>query len=339
MRRFVAVTLMLAACSGGAGGPPVVETATSPSTATSEANRTSTPTPPTTVATTFEVVLFDGEVLDLARDRRIPYRVYAPIGTTAAVPVVLVSHGGTGHEWGSRTGGHLGSTFAAGGYLAIHVGHLPSRRLAQHRIDRPADVSFLLDRLADNTLPLPAEFSGTADLSRVGHTGHSFGAYTSHALAGATFDRTFTDERIDAIAPISPQGPDQFRAFDRGPNDNTWRTVTVPVYGLIGGDEVDSNAVDSIVRPGWRLVPFERYPGTSDTLVTIIDGQDHRDMWSSGGPDVETFVATNILRFFDVYVRGDADADACLIGDGTLPGVTTQRRPATSGSRLTACVG
>lgn len=337
---LLALGAVLASCSGDATPAPTAPDAT----VAPAPNPAPTPAPTMPTGSTepapnrpFEVVTLDAEVVDAARDRRIPYRVYAPAGLPGAAPIILVSHGGTGNALGSRTGQHLGRTFAAGGYLAVHVGHLPSRPGTQHRIDRPADVSHLLDRLADGTLPLPAGFPGQPDLARVGHTGHSFGAYTAHALAGATFDRTFTDERVLAIAPISPQGPGQFRAFDRGPQDNTWRTVTVPVYGLVGGDELDSNAVDSIVRPGWRLIPSQRYPGTADTFLTVIDGLDHRDMWSTGTPDVEAFVATQIMRFFDVYVRGDPVVDACSIGEGSLPGASTQRRAASSGSRLAAC--
>jgi hypothetical protein len=315
----------------------VVSTTTTTTTTTITATVTTSPSTPEDGVASFDVVTGDGEVLDASRERLILYRVYAPAGAAGPVPVILVSHGGTGSERGHRSAGHLGSTFATGGYLAIHVGHLPSTRPGQHRIDRPADISFVLDRLADGTLALPGGFEGEPDLQRVGHTGHSFGAYTSHAVAGATYDRTFTDERVDAIAPISPQGPDQFGAFDRGPDDNTWLTVALPAYNLVGGDEVDSNAVDTIVRPGWRLVPFERYPGTSDTFLTVIDGQDHRDMWSTGSDEVEQFVAEQILRFFDVYVRDDGTIDACTIGEGGLDGSTTRRRAAASETRLDDC--
>ncbi|MEL6891708.1 MAG: hypothetical protein AAFP84_08940, partial [Actinomycetota bacterium] len=133
-------------------------------------------------------------------------------------------------------------------------------------------------------------------------------------VGGATFDRTFTDERIDAIAPISPQGADQFSAFDDGPDDNTWTTVTIPAYNLVGGDEIDTNATGTIDEPGWRLTPFERYPAVGDKFLTVIDGQDHRDMWQDGSIEVNAFIATEITEFFLVYVVGDPTADACSIG-------------------------
>ena len=106
----------------------------------------------------------------------------------------------------------------------------------------------------------------------------------------------------------------------------------------IGGDEVDSNAVDSIVRPGWRLVPFQHYPGTSDTYQVVIDGQRHSDMWRTGSPEVQTFVATEILDFMRVYVAGDTTVDVCTIGVGDLSITTLDRRPADGGdTALAAC--
>ncbi len=110
--------------------------------------------------------------------------------------------------------------------------------------------------------------------------------------------------------------PDQFGAFDNGPADSTWTTVIIPVYNLIGGAEIDSNAVDTIVRPGWRLVPFERYPGTSDTFGTVIDGQQHGDMWRAGSAIA---------------------IDPCGIGVGTIDHASVERHPASSGSLVLAC--
>lgn len=336
----VAVLLaLLGACSGD--DDAVVDPATTVSSTTELAPDTTRSTDGDLPADrpTHEVIVFDGEVVDDARDRRIPYRVYAPEDVTGPVPVVLVSHGGVGSETGYQRGGHLGSTFAADGMLAVHVGHVRSTVPRGQVTDRPADVSIVLDRIEDGTLPLPDGFAGTADLGRVGHTGHSFGAYTSHALAGADYGRpSARDPRIDAIVPISPQGAGQFGAFDRGPDDSTWTPVTVPVFSLVGGDEIDSDAVDSIERPGWRLQPFDRYPDAADRILTIVPDQDHSEMWNDGSAEVEAFIAGEIADFFRVYVAGDASVDACTIGGGDLD-VDTRRLPSASGSRLQDCTG
>ncbi|MCX6520885.1 MAG: hypothetical protein NTZ21_09500 [Actinobacteria bacterium] len=318
--------------------PATTEPATTEPATTEPATTEPATTEPAVPTATYEVATLEGSVTDPARDRQIPYLVYAPVGLDGAVPLILVSHGGAGSARGHLSAPHLGTTFATGGFVAIHVGHLPSDSPGGQLGDRPADITFLLDQLEAGAIEFPATFTGTIDLTRVGHTGHSFGAYTSHAVAGATYastSGTYVDERIDAIAPISPQGPDQMGGFDRGPDDNTWMTVTIPSYNLIGGAEVDSNAVDSIVRPGWRLAPFDRYPGTSDTFRSIIADQTHSDMWRTGSTEVQQFVAGEILEFMRIYVAGDTSA--CDIGVGALTSVTLERHPAETGSLLDTC--
>lgn len=338
-----------AACSGSVDDDAAGTTPSSPtdetvgivppgrartSVAPSDPPSTTSPPPSTTVAFSPTIVTTDGEVTDARRDRRIPYRIFSPASADGPLPVILVSHGGAGSDVGYLSGGFLGQTFASGGFVAVHIGHLGSAPGSRPIEDRPADVTFVLDRLADGTIAAPGV---EADLERVGIAGHSFGAYTAHAVGGATYGTTYTDERIDAIAPMSPQGPDQFGAFDRGPHDNTWATVTIPSYNVIGGDEIDSNAVDSIVRPGWRLVPFERYPGTADTFQTVIVGQEHSDLWRTGSPEVQAFEATAILTFFQRYVAGDETVDACSIGAAEPAFAVTQHRAGAVTTALSAC--
>jgi pimeloyl-ACP methyl ester carboxylesterase len=307
-----------------------------PESTAAPATTDSTAAPTTTEVAAAEVIVTDGELFDEARNRRIPYRMYTSSISSGSTPVVLVSHGGMGSETGWTRGAHLGTAFAERGFVAVHVGHLPSPTPGGQLTDRPADVSFVLDRFADGTIEPPAGI--TADLDRVGHTGHSYGAYTSHAVGGATYASTYVDDRIGAIAPISPQGAGQFGAFDNGGTDTTWHTVDIPAYNLVGGAEVDSNAIGTIDEPGWRLTPFERYPGTRDTFLTVVDGLDHQDMWNSGSDDVEQFIAQAIADFFSVYVAASPNVDPCTIGEpvAAVPAETT-RRPGSVDSRLDGC--
>lgn len=289
----------------------------------------------------YPVASIDGTARDGLRQRDVPYRVRAPTNLTGAVPIVLISHGGSGSRRGYTTGEHVGDALAASGFVAVHVGHLPSMNADTHLIDRPADVSVLLDRLEDGSLRLPTDFAGDPETSRVGHVGHSFGAYTSHAVGGAIFNQTYTDARIDAIAPISPQGAGQFNAFDRGPDDNTWASVAIPAYNLVGEDEVDSNPIGTIEEPGWRLTPFRRYGPQADRLLSIVGEQDHRQMWNFGSSAVDTWIGEQLSRFFRVYVAGDTSIDGCTIGDpaGSTVTVRTQRRVADANSQLDKCEG
>lgn len=321
---FVVGCLLLTACADEAATSdviPVVEESTTTSPTASAA-------PGAALVAAVSVAELDGEIVDDARDRSIPYRAYAPVGVGGAVPVVLVSHGGLGSDTGYTRGSHLGSTFAADGFLAIHVGHRRSAAGDRQVFDRPADITALLDALAAAELELPTEFTGTPDLERIGHVGHSYGAYTSHAVGGAVFDRDLTDPRIDAIVPISPAGHDQFGAFDDGAGNTTWSTVTIPAFNLVGGEEMDINAVGTIDRPGWRRVPYDNYPDEGDKYLVVIDGQTHSDMWRTGANEVAAFIAREVSDFLARYVAGDMRVDACDIGVADLTYTTVERSPA-----------
>jgi hypothetical protein len=275
---------------------------------------------------TFDVGVFDGRVTDASRSREIAYRLYWPEAATGPLPVLLFSHGGDGNTTGHTVAPHLGTEWAKHGFLAIHLNHRPSATILQHERDRPADVSFVLDRLEAGSLPLPPGLAGTPDLSRVGHSGHSWGAYTSHAVGGAVFDQgTFRDRRIKAIAPISPQGPGGFGAFDRGPDDNSWKDVPVPAYTLVGSLEKDGSVGGGNAMPDWRLYPFNRYRVPPDRFLSVLPGQDHGDM-VNGPPEVQAFVARNTRLFFEVYVAGRT-AGACDVGFlSALPGTDTRHK-------------
>jgi len=281
-----------------------------------------------------QVFVFDGQALDERRNRTVDYRIYFPETIDGLVPLILVSHGGSGSFSGYTGAEHLGTTFAIEGYVAIHVGHRPSSSGTAHLVDRPGDISFLLNRLGEASLDLPGKLEEHIDLERVGHVGHSYGAYTSHALAGARLELpaisvdpvSFRDERIDAVVLLSPQGADQFGFFDRGPSENSWSDITVPVYSIIGGDELNGNAAGSLIRDGWRLEPFARYRFDGDKYLSIIPGQDHSDLWSSGSPEVEAFIAKNAAHFFDLSLR-ERPIESTTVGESPrLTGVVRSQK-------------
>jgi len=270
-----------------------------------------------------------GELLDATRDRRVGYRAYFPIGAPEeTLRLILVSHGGTGSLTGENRGEHLGIAFADAGYVAIHLGHRPATA-TRNLTDRPADVSFVLDALAQGRVALPVGYLARLDLNEVGHVGHSYGAYTAHAVGGATFDQgRFRDRRIAAIVALSPQGLDQFGAFDEGKGVNTWATVEVPVYSMYGALEEDGNAIGVFKADRWRAQPFERYPLIVDSVQSVLPGADHNDLWSSGSPEVERFIAGNALAFFAVYLLGDRTGRDQIGSAPPLEGVATTPKSA-----------
>ena len=285
------------------------------------------------------VASFVAAVFDASRNREIAYTLYYPEDFTGTAPVLLFSHGGLGSADGHTRLGHLGSGWAAGGYVAIHVNHLPSNPGIPHRVDRPLDVSFVLDALEAGELPLPAEFAGTLDLGAFGHGGHSFGAYTSMALAGGIYPpfQDFRDPRIVAIAPLSPQGADQFGAFDDGPTDNTWAGITLPVFSFVGGDEIDTNVLGTIEQEGWRRVPFDRFPAFDDKLLAILPDTDHGEMGDQGDATTQAYLAAQTRRFFDVYLRGHTSKACSLGSDPIFLDQQLEAKSDPSAGLITAC--
>ncbi len=276
--------------------------------------------------TVMPVRTFDGSITDPRRGRTIAYRGYYPVGWRGTLPIVLFSHGGDGSTNGHTQLGHFGTEWASAGFLTIHLNHLPSATISQHFADRPADVTAVLDRLESRSLPLPSDLTGTPDLTRVAHAGHSWGAYTAHALGGARFTHgQYRDPRVRAILPISPQGPGGFGAFDNGPADNSWRDLPVPSFVLVGEVEKNGPLGDPEQLTDWRLYPFDRAPAARGRFLAVLPGQDHGDM-AGGQEPAQRFLRTNTRRFLQVYLQG-RDSLVCDIGRlAPIPGADVRRK-------------
>ena len=261
----------------------------------------------------YDVGAQDGLLADLARNRRIRYRLRYPRDFDGPAAIVLISPGGLGGEDTHTWYPHLGTAYARLGFLAVSLGHLPSVSEMQHRYNLPLDASFVIDALArtaasargtpwdaEEALSLPPEFQGEPDVDHIGVLGHSFGAYTAHALAGAELGpamgiHNFRDPRVDAIVVIAPQGRDRYGFFDKGPDNNSWRNVTVPSYVLLGEHDL----------PDWRRRPFDRYPAIGDKFLTIGKDQNHAEISGSSAPiEVRHLLALNTALFFHTYLRG-----------------------------------
>jgi len=122
--------------------------------------------------------------------------VYVPLGLTEPAPIILVSHG-FGDVKESFT--YLAEHLASYGFIVILPEHVGSD-LAYRKeylggfldtllspvefINRPQEISFLIDRLEELTTESP-EWAAIADLDRIGVVGDSLGASTALALGGA----------------------------------------------------------------------------------------------------------------------------------------------------------
>jgi predicted dienelactone hydrolase len=162
---------------------------------------------------------------DPKRDRTLEVIVYQPQRwRSGKTPIVIISHGlASRPEDFDREATHL----ASHGYWVLMPRHPGSdtgqlqdlldgysKELfkVQEFIDRPRDISFLIDELERRNA---REFEGKLDLNHVIAMGHSFGGYTVLALAGATIDF----DNLDKICDRRAWGPNlslllQCRALD-----------------------------------------------------------------------------------------------------------------------------
>jgi pimeloyl-ACP methyl ester carboxylesterase len=275
------------------------------------------------------VSTFVGKITDANRNRVIDYKLWFPNEERpVALKLIIISHGGDGNTTGHLQFFHLGQALAEAGFVALHVNHLPSTDRLKHRFDRPLDISFVLNELSHGRLERPLGLAMNAE--RVGIIGHSWGAYTGHALAGGHFEHgDFTDSRVVSLVALSPQGPGQFGSFDNGPTDNTWVPILVPILNIVGELEKDSSVTEGIMKTDWRLIPFQRSSSSSPKILSVIPGQNHDQIGTEGSLEVKNYIAKSVTRFFEFTMTKTA-VNACGIGKELAPeGTRIARKGAT----------
>lgn len=152
----------------------------------------------------FEVEQQKWTLTDKSRNRSFYVDIYRPQGRREKpTPVVIMSHGlGSKPEEFAEGARHLASY----GYVVALPQHIGSDYqqqqallkglsrevfLTEEFIDRPLDISYVIDELERRNAP---EFNGQLALERVGVFGHSFGGYTALAVAGATIDFEYLEQ-------------------------------------------------------------------------------------------------------------------------------------------------
>jgi len=296
------------------------------------------------------------EWTDTARSRTLPLRIVMPRPGGAAdtrLPVIMFSHGlGGSREAGRAWGDH----WASHGYLVIHLQHPGSdsaiwqgaeNKLAVMRgvrgamtpeqfIARIADVKFVLDEL-ERRGRSGDPIARRADLSRVGMSGHSYGAVTTQAIAGERFGRgeagrQIADKRVRASIAFSPSG-----GRDQSGDADSQRFADIhrPFLSLTGSNDT---AIVSSETAQSRQIPFERMPGP-DKYLLVLDGADHmtfsgqrelRDLrvrrqkkgdsapGSAADNDATSMyppILAASLAFWNAYLKNDSDARRYLDSD------------------------
>lgn len=273
------------------------------------------------------VLTIDQLVLhDAARNKNVPLKIYYPEGA-GPFPVIVFSHG----LYGSKdTYWALAQYWASYGYVCIHPSHADSRQDSGYRgtlrqaiadphlwRSRPKDISFIIDSLPQIEKLAPT-LKGKLDRGRIGVGGHSYGAYTSVAIGGATVQMpgakspvSFADKRVRAIAVLSPQGEGEM-----GLTAQSWENIRVPMLAMYGSRDFGTQRRP----PTWRSQPFHGAP-PGDKYDVEIEGATH---FTFVGPMRKRGLQTPLFRcakvetlaFWDTYLKEDEAAREYLAYEG-----------------------
>ena len=298
-------------------------------------------------------LLFDWS--DPARDNRaVPVKIYFPSlqqnsSATQPQPIIIFSHG----LGGSREGyAYLGEHWASHGYIVVHPQHLgsdtevwkgqlqpikamrESLRDPQNALNRPKDVSFVIDQLTLlNTTDGPLK--GRLDTTRLGISGHSFGAFTTLSSAGQTLmgplGKTLNlgDPRIKSALAMSPQPPIKPLPPER--LHEPYDTITIPLLHMTGTED---KSVVSDTTPEQRRIPFDQTRNAPAYLLTLTGG-DHmvfsgrrrggidtllghsrRDDAGTRDDHFRTLILDSSTAFWDATLKNDAQAADYLRDNG-----------------------
>ncbi len=265
-------------------------------------------------------------------------------------PAVVFSHGNGGLSYQSI---FLTEHLASHGFVVISCDH-PGNTMFDYNpatmvtgaITRPLDVSALIDELFRLNREPNGRFEDMIATDRIGMTGHSFGGYTTLAIAGAqlnfnrpemrcaagdadacllvrtarevgVWDRLLdlSDRRVKAAAPLAPYGWEPFRAEGLS-------HIDIPIQ-IHGGGLDDTCPMDTEVEPVWV------YAQEPKAILEIFDAGHYAysdmcmampDFDECYPPYIDMDLAHEIINIwvtshFKVYLAGDSRYESYLTAE------------------------
>jgi len=262
-------------------------------------------------------------------------------------PLVAFSHGNGGIRDQSF---FLCEALAAHGYVVVSPDHvqntfadLDESLIGVMTIWRPKDIKGAIDRALTPQAGDPPWLTGLIDATKIGMTGHSFGGYTSVAIAGALFDPPLQYLPVCGATTVDPtctefkqMGPPPWNLGDprvkvavpmahtltAGFAPQSLKNMKVPmILQAAQGDTLTTMAAEAL--------PLYKLLGGPKALITLAGGGHFtfantcellpfvpKNMRGNFGPiceagTVPTMAASHAaivkyqLAAFDVYLRGD----------------------------------
>jgi predicted dienelactone hydrolase len=279
----------------------------------------------------------EGAWKDDRRARLIPFLIRYPKDAPGRLPVVIFSHDLGGSK---ESAAYYAEHLVSHGYVVLNVQHpgsdvtlwggqFPDLKNPKISADLRKAVSpqSAMDRFQDIYLAVfalhsldrqPGALKERIDLTRIGMSGHSYGATTTQAMAGQAFarGRKMGHDEFKAFLAMSPAG-----ATD-GHNADAFGDITRPFLFLTGSDDnltVNGKVLDASERQKPYLA-MKRAP----SALMVLNGADHlvfsgRQELGLSKPTDERFrqlIKAASLSYWDAMLRDDAEARAWLIGPG-----------------------
>jgi predicted dienelactone hydrolase len=239
-------------------------------------------------------------------------------------PMVLFSHGNLGIRFQSF---FFAAHLASHGYVVVTPDHhgntfvdqIDNITDPQSAVNRPLDMSFLIDQFLAFNLEPGNRFQGAILPDAIGASGHSFGGFTAFALAATT--AASGDPRVRAIMPQAPAAP-----F----GDSFFQGITIPVLTVGGSiDETTPFPLQQqrpfdLLPSGARVVAlaeianaghftFSDFCEVQRQLLAFLGGFDEacepRHIPWRHAHDIVNYLS---LNFFDATLRNDDEALARL---------------------------
>lgn len=232
---------------------------------------------PTSIGIVANITLKDDR-----RNREVPVRVSYPL-EQGSFPVIIFSHGTGGSK---ESFSYLSSFWTSYGYICIHPTHagsdfsvlqkiglqalLERTNEPQSWLERPQDISFLIDSLEELEQQIP-QIRGKINPSFIGVAGHSYGAYTTMLVAGATImmpwgeEVSCRDDRTCGFLAISPPGTNR-----QGLNEGSWDKIDTSMMTVSGSKDQGWEGEPA----SWRMEAFKYMP-PGEKFHVLVKGATH----------------------------------------------------------------